>query len=182
MMNLDGNPIIAAVRTREDFLEAVRAPVETIFLVNSSILTLGETIARARESGKKLYAHMDFADGVGKDRAGLEFLAGLGADGIISTRANIVKLAREVGLMTVQRFFIVDSHSVGTAAESIRASKPDTIEIMPGVLPRTIASFREKVKMPIIAGGLIETKADIIAAIGAGASAVSTAKKTLWFE
>ncbi len=126
--------------------------------------------------------HIDFAEGVGRDRAGLLFIQNLGIDGIISTRANIIRMAREFGLATVQRFFIVDSHSVDTAVESIKVSKPDTIEIMPGILPRTITKFKERVKMPVIAGGLIETKGDIIGAIAAGASAISTAKKELWTE
>lgn len=182
MINLERSPIIAAVRTWEDFLEAARSPVETIFMINSSILTLEETIEHARKNEKRLFVHVDFAEGIGRDRAGLLYLEKLGVDGIISTRANIVRMAKAFGLATVQRFFIVDSHSVDTAVESIRVSKPDTIEIMPGILPRSIAGFKEKVKMPVIAGGLIENKGDIIAAIGAGASAVSTAKKELWTE
>ena len=42
-----------------------------------------------------------------------------------------------MGLFTIQRFFIVDSHSVDTAVESIRIGKPDVVEIMPGVIGKT---------------------------------------------
>lgn len=182
MINLELSPIIAAVRTKEDFISAANSPVGIIFLLNSNILTLKELVDYAHSKDKKLFIHIDFADGIGKDKFGLKFITQMGVDGIISTRVNIVKLARECGLATVQRFFIVDSHSVDTAVESIKSSKPDMIEIMPGILPRTISNFKNKVKMPVIAGGLIETKSDIIDAIKAGASAISTAKQELWDE
>lgn len=182
MNNLELSPIIAAVRTKEDFNSAVESPVKIIFSLNSNILTLQEEVEKAHANNKKLFIHIDFADGIGKDRFGLKFISSCGVDGIISTRANIVKLAKECNLATVQRFFIVDSHSVDTAVESINSLKPDVIEIMPGILPRTIANFKSRVKMPVIAGGLIETKSDIIDAIKAGAAAISTAKKELWIE
>ena len=182
MINLELSPIIAAVRTKEDFILAAVSPVKIIFLLHSNILTLKEMVEHAHEKHKKLFMHIDFADGIGRDKFGIEFISRCGVDGIISTRANIVKLAKECGIVTVQRFFIVDSHSVDTAVESIKTSKPDMIEIMPGILPRTISSFKNKVKMPVIAGGLIETKLDIVNAIKAGASAISTAKKELWLE
>lgn len=182
MINLELSPIIAAVRTKEDFNCAVESPIKIIFSLKSNILTLQEEVEKAHANNKKLFIHVDFAEGVGKDRFGLKFMSRYGIDGIISTRANIIRLAKECNLATVQRFFIVDSHSVDTAVESIDSSKPDMIEIMPGILPRTIFGFKSKVKMPVIAGGLIETKSDIIDAIKAGATAISTAKKELWIE
>ncbi len=80
----------------------------------------------------------------------------------------------------MQRFFIVDSHSVDTAVESIRIAKPDVVEIMPGVVQKKIREFATKVSTEILAGGLIEYKEDVDAAIEAGATAISTAKRELW--
>ena len=37
------------------------------------------------------------------------------------------------------------------------------------------------VSVPVIAGGLISDKEDIIAALDAGAAAISTTKEELWF-
>ncbi|MNH46145.1 dihydroorotate dehydrogenase 1B [compost metagenome] len=51
---------------------------------------------------------------------------------------------------------------------------------MPGVASKIIKSMERKVHLPIIAGGLIQTKKDIIESIGAGAVAVSTTKRVLW--
>ena len=53
-------------------------------------------------------------------------------------------------------------------------------EIMPAIAYKTIARIRKKTHIPIIAGGLIETKEEIFSALGAGASMVSTARYELW--
>lgn len=84
--------------------------------------------------------------------------------------------------MTVQRFFIIDHHSFETTMESIKMFLPDMIEIMPGVIPKIISKFSENVKIPIITGGLIETKSEIMDALKAGASGISTSNKKLWYS
>ena len=180
MSVFDSRRVAAAVRTEEDFLASLKSDVDVIFLLYSSILAVGEHIVKSRQEGKKAFIHMDFTEGIGKDRAGLEYIKGLGADGILTTKTNMIRPAKDIGLVTVQRFFIVDSHSVDTAVESIRIAKPDVVEIMPGVVCKKIREFAEKVSTPILAGGLIEFKEDVDNAIAAGATAVSTANRELW--
>ena len=172
--------VAAAVRTQEDFLAALNSSVDVIFLLYSNILTVGEHIQKSHDAGKKVFIHMDFTEGIGKDRAGLQFLKSLGADGILTTKTNMIRPAREVGLITVQRFFILDSHSVDTALDSIRIAKPDVVEIMPGVVVKKIKEFADKVNTPILVGGLLEFPEEVDAAIAAGATAVSTADRILW--
>ena len=180
MSVFDSRRVAAAVRTEEDFLASLKSGVDVIFLLYSSILAVGEHIVKSRQEGKKVFIHMDFTEGIGKGRAGLEYIKGLGADGILTTKTNMIRPAKDIGLVTVQRFFIVDSHSVDTAVESIRIAKPDVVEIMPGVVCKKIREFAEKVSTPILAGGLIEFKEDVDNAIAAGATAVSTANRELW--
>ncbi len=172
--------VAAAVRTREDFEISLTSKVDVIFLLYSSIMNLESYIKKAHEAGKKIFIHMDFVEGVGKDRAGMEFLKSIEADGILTTKTNMIRPAKDCGLITVQRFFIVDSHSVDTAVESIRIAKPDVVEIMPGVVEKKIKEFAQKVSMEILTGGLIEFKSDVDMAINAGATAVSTANRELW--
>ena len=172
--------VAAAVRTREDFEISLTSKVDVIFLLYSSIMNLESYIKKAHEAGKKIFIHMDVVEGVGKDRAGMEFLKSIEADGILTTKTNMIRPAKDCGLITVQRFFIVDSHSVDTAVESIRIAKPDVVEIMPGVVEKKIKEFAQKVSMEILTGGLIEFKSDVDMAINAGATAVSTANRELW--
>lgn len=173
-------PIAAAIRTEKDFSTALRSDVDMIFLLHSNIMTVHQCVKEIHSAGKKAFIHVDFAEGIGKDRFGLEFLAKQGVDGILTTRTNIVKAAKEFNLITVQRFFLVDSHSMGTSVESIKISKPDIIEIMPGIVTKKIKEFSEKVEMPIIAGGIVETKEEVLAALEAGATVVSTGEAELW--
>ena len=180
MSVFDSRRVAASVRTEEDFIAALDSAVDVIFLQYSSILTVAEHIARSHEAGKKVFIHMDFSEGIGKDRAGLEFLKKLGADGILTTKTSMIRPARDMGLTTVQRFFIVDSHSVDTAVESIRIAKPEVVEIMPGVVVKKIKEFAEKVNTPILVGGLLELEEEVDAALDAGAAAVSTACRRLW--
>lgn len=68
----------------------------------------------------------------------------------------------------MQRFFLVDSHSVETAIESIRACDPSMVELMPGVVPKVIRRFCGEIRQPVIAGGLIETREEAVQALSAG--------------
>ncbi len=172
--------VAAAIRTEEDFEAALNSDVNVLFLQNSTVLNIGEMIKRAHEKEKAVFIHMDFAEGIGKDRAGLKYVKMMGADGILTTKTALIRNAKDIGLTTVQRFFIVDSHSVDTAVESIKIAAPDVVEIMPGVVDKKIAEFAEKVDTPILAGGLIEFEYEVDKALMAGAKAVSTACRKLW--
>lgn len=174
--------IIAGVRNKNEFVSAIKSPADIIFVLNfQNILNIEEIISLAHKAGKRAFIHFDFLDGVGKDRYGLRYLKSKGADGIITTKTNLILNAKEEGLMTVQRFFIIDSKAIVTACDAINASCPDMVEIMPGLMPEVITKFVEKVRPRIIAGGLISTKEQIASAIEAGASAISTTKEELWY-
>ena len=180
MLDFENYPIIAAVRNASDFECALRAELQCIFLLASNILSITEMVDRAHACGKLLFVHMDFADGISKDASGVHYLSTKGIDGIISTRSGIISAAKKHGLCTVQRFFRIDSRSVDTALESLRQVSPDMVEIMPALACKSIAKIRSGAHLPIIAGGLIETKEEIYAALKAGASMISTGKHDLW--
>ena len=172
--------IIAAVRNERDMERALNSGVEIIFDLGPNILTLDETVIKVHNAGKKIFLHMDLMEGVGKDRAGLMYVKQKGVDGVISTRVSMIKAAREAGLFTVQRFFVVDSQSVSTTLEGIKSSRPDMIEIMPGIVTKVIADLKGKLNIPIIAGGLIDSRMEVMDALQSGATAVSTSKRELW--
>lgn len=174
------NKVIAAVRSSEVLKTAELSGVDTVFLLSTNIMELRSEVEEIHKSGKEIFVHADFADGIGKDRYGMEFIKETGADGVISTRAGVIKVARDAGLKTVQRIFIVDSQSISTAVDSIRSSKPDMIEIMPGVVPKVISDMKSRTDISIIAGGLVYTIDEVTSAVDAGAVAVSTSNIDLW--
>ena len=182
MLDFENYPIIAAVKTEEDFDVAVCSEVQTIFLLSSNILTVEKLAKKAHGNGKILYVHMDFVDGLSKDAAGVRYLATKKIDGIISTRSNIISAAADCGISSVQRFFMIDSRSVDTALETLRSSKADMVEIMPAIAYKSIGKIKANINIPIIAGGLIEHKDEVFQALNSGAAMISTGKKEIWNE
>lgn len=176
---LADSPVIAAVG-EDGFEAALLSPAEVIFCLRASILTVAQCIERAHAAGKLIFVHIDLADGIGRDRAGLAYLASLGADGIISTRTQLIRAAKEEGLLTVQRFFALDSQGLSGMEETLGGAHADLVEIMPGVIGKVIARVASG-STPVIAGGLVETKDELLHALSHGALAVSTGKKELWY-
>lgn len=176
---LEQNPVIAAIGD-DKWADALAAPVQVLFHLSANLLTVGKHIAQAHDAGKYVLVHMDLAEGIGRDRSGVKYLAQLGVDGIISTRAQLIQFAKEQGLLTVQRFFLLDSKGMESISEMLRHTNPHFMELMPGVIGKSIERF-SKGSTPVIAGGLIETKAEVMDALGGGAAAVSTGKKELWY-
>jgi glycerol uptake operon antiterminator len=174
--------IIAAVRDDDDFEEALTTGVDTIFFLSPDIMELEYIAKKAHEKKKTLFLHIDLTLGLGKDQSGIEYARNAGIDGIISTRANLIKAARECGMKTVQRFFAVDSQSINTTVETLKSSKADMVEVMPGLVPKVIEKLKTRIAIPIIAGGLIETKEEVATVLKSGCFAVSTGAKNLWNE
>lgn len=173
--------VIAAVKGREAFDRALDSPVSVIFLLGGDILTVGKYASDARAAGKKLYLHMDLIEGMGRDEAAIRYVAeAVRPEGIISTKASVVKWAKAAGLRTVFRIFIVDSQSRKTAGSNIGGLKADAVEIMPGIMPEVIRDFAASGSATYIAGGLVSTSEQVTAALRAGAAAVSTSAEQLW--
>ena len=176
---LELNPVIAAIRD-DGWDAALHSPAQVLFYLSADLTTVDAKIQQAHEADKILLIHLDLAEGIGKDRAGVRYLARQGVDGIISTKGQIIRSAREMGLLTVQRFFALDSKGMESIEEMLHTSTPHLIEIMPGVIGKAIRRFRN-CGIPIIAGGLVETKSEVTEAISCGAAAVSTGKEDLWY-
>ncbi len=179
--HIETNPIIAAVQNIEDVDTAAVSNVGMIILMCADIMNAGQMVEKIRRSGKLAVIHMDFLEGIGRDQKAVEYVATtLKPDGIISTRNSHIKHAKQCGIFTIQRFFLIDNKSYETALVSVKSNKPDMIEIMPGVMPTIIKRISQDLSIPVIAGGLISTKQDIMEALQAGAIAASTGKTYLW--
>ena len=74
----------------------------------------------------------------------------------------------------------VDFINSQTEADGIISTKPDMIEVLPGLMPEMIRRICKSTKTPIIAGGLIEDKEAVMAALSAGAIAISTTNPGVW--
>lgn len=93
---------------------------------------------------------------------------------------RVFRLAKEQGLLSVQRFFVVDTKGMDSIEETLKNTNPDMIEIMPGLILKAIKHF-DGSRIPVIAGGLIQTKCEVMDALAAGALAVSSGQTELWY-
>lgn len=181
MDQLIRHPIIAAVRSQAQLELALRSPVRTIFLLAGSIVDLAATCQRIRQSERAALLHLDLIDGLKPDAAGIRFVAEqIQPSGIISTRPAAVRQARQTGLLTIQRLFLIDSSALDDGCRHIQSSQPDLVEVLPGISAAAIALAAKRFDRPLIAGGLISRRSEVMDALRAGALAVSTGQSDLW--
>ena len=180
---LDKSPIIAALphTDTEHLIDEIPSPIGVVFMLSGNIINIDLKVRELKSAGKKVFIHIDLIDGLGRDSAAIDYMHQIvKPDGIISTRNNLLKYGKDIGLITVQRLFLIDSRSFHSGINIIKNYEPDFVEVMPGIIPRAIKDLKEKIHQPIIAGGMLSCKNDIIAALKAGAIAVSTSDRALW--
>ncbi len=179
--SLHNNPIIAAINKLEALEEALASEVEMIFLLTSNIFDLGDTIKAVQKAGKLVFVHVDLVDGISANKMGVKYICEVfKPDGIITTKSHLIKACEEYDVITIQRIFLLDSLNFDTGVKSVHNCNPDAVEILPNVMPRIIKHFIELTRKPIISGGLITTKEDVIKSLGAGAIGISTSKQAIW--
>ena len=179
---LEASPVIAAVKDDEGLKRSFQSECQVVFILYGNICTMADIVRQIKEQGKTAVVHADLMTGWSQKEIAVDFIRqNTLADGIISTKPLLVKRAAELGLLAIQRTFIIDSMAMNTTKKQIDAFRPDLIEVMPGIMPRVLKEIRAYTKIPIIAGGLIADKKDILAAFDAGADAISTTKEELWF-
>lgn len=175
------NPIIAAVRKPEDLPSVLESNVTTVFLLGGDIFNIKDLVQRTIDSSKCVLIHIDLLEGIGKDHKAIDYIQEIiMPDGIITTKSSHVKYAKEKNMFVIQRFFLVDSQSYETAIKAAQTYEPDMIEIMPGIMPDIVKRITSQLTMPVIAGGLIDSKDHIIKLLQAGAMGISTGKNELW--
>jgi glycerol uptake operon antiterminator len=179
---LKARPVAAGLRRSADVEGALRHGIQVLFILGEDIFALQESVAKAHRQGCLILAHVDLIKGIGRDEAGVRFLAReIQVDGILTTRANLIGPARREGLIAVQRIFVLDSESLEAGLPTVERAGPDAVEVLPGViLPLIAARLRGAGLPPVIAGGLIRTRAQVDEILAAGAVAVSTSQEALW--
>jgi len=176
------SPIIAAVKSDMLLEKAIKSDCMMVFVLYGTICTIGRIVDELKDNGKIVIVHTDLISGLGgKDPVGVDYIKEhTRSDGIISTKQNMVRRAKELNLIAGERTFMIDSMAFATISQHLNTCKPDFLEIMPGVLTKIIQEIHDMTDVPLIAGGLIRNKSDILGALHNGACAISTTKTELW--
>ncbi|MFD2131464.1 glycerol-3-phosphate responsive antiterminator [Pseudogracilibacillus auburnensis] len=178
---LKRNPLIASLTDTRDLEMVLNSDCNIIILIQSDICSLKEMVDRIRETDKLIFVHLDLTKGLKRDASGVKFLSEfVGVDGIITTHTNLIQVAKQYDLLTIQRVFILDTASIKQGIKSINSSKPDAVEILPGVVIPHIKSYLKSVAdQTIIAAGLINSKEEIGNILQNGAQGVSSSSLKL---
>lgn len=176
-------PVVAAAKDYEGLENAVKSQSDVIFLLFGDICNVAALVQKIKDAGKLAIVHIDLIDGLSGRDVCVKFMReNTSADGIISTKTSVIKSAKDMDFITIQRFFLIDSRAFENTVKSVATGKSDFIEILPGCMPKIVKKITSIVNVPVIAGGMIYDKEDIIAALGSGAVAVSTTSPNLWEE
>lgn len=176
------SPIITAAKNEEGLNHAMETDSTVVFILYGTILNIQKIVDKIKDRGKLAIVHVDLIAGFSSKEVVVDFIKeNTRADGIISTKPMLVRHAIELGLVGGQRTFLIDSMALDNMKKQLDSFKPDFMELMPGVMPGVLKEVRRVTDIPLVAGGLLSDKKDIMAAFDAGVDAVSTTKEALWY-
>ncbi len=179
---LDNSPIIAAIKDDEGLLKCMDCDSSIIFVLYGNIITIKDIVQKIKDAGKLAFVHVDLIQGLQTKEIAVDFIKEYTkADGIISTKAPIISRARELGLYTIMRFFLIDSMAYTNIEKQLKNNKPDVIEVLPALMPKVVKKICGISKCPVIAGGLVGEKEDVMSLLDAGANCISSTNQDVWF-
>lgn len=180
--DIHNNPIIAAINDVNKLEDVINSPCKIVFLLTGDILNIKGIVDELKKHNKLVFVHIDLISGFSKDITALKYLNNtINLDGIITTKSNLIKAAKELNIFTIQRLFVLDSLALSSGINSIKSTRPDAVEILPGIMPKIIREVSRETRIPIIAGGLIKDKTDVIDSLNGGAIGISTTNKNVWY-
>lgn len=179
---LEDSPIIAAIKDDNGLKKCLSSESRVIFILYGDICNIADIVDCVKSSGKIAMVHLDLINGLSSKEIAVDFLKKYThADGIITTKPTLIKRAKELGLYTILRLFVIDSMAYENIDRQVKAAHPDLIEILPALMPKIISRICSQTTTPIIAGGLVSEKEDIMALLQAGVTSVSSTNEDIWF-
>lgn len=177
---VQANPIIAAIKNDAGLEHCLLSDIHVVFILYGDICSIPKIVERVKAAGKIAMVHVDLITGLASKEIAVDYIhESTRADGVISTRPALVRRAKELNMYTVLRLFVIDSMAL-SEAKSLKDVHPDFLEILPGVIPAAIRKVKQSSGLPILAGGLIVSKQDVMDALEAGAMAISATSEAVW--
>src|SRR3989440_877896 len=174
-------PVAAAMKSNEDMQVALASDALLLFLLKGDAFQLAPFVLEAHQRGKGVVVHVDLVSGVGKDRAGIQYLRQIGIDAIITSRSQLVSAGRAEGLVTIQRLLVADDSALETGIRTIARAAPDIVEVLPGIIfPEIATTLQQLLPGPFIAGGFIRNATEVARIRASGAILSSSSTSALW--
>lgn len=146
-------PAVDGIRRYKDFLKS-EYPVCVLMNVHISLL---ESIFRAaKEKEKKIILHVDRINGLSDDEYGAEYVSQrYRPAAAVSIKPSVIQTLKKNHITSIQRVFLIDSFALKRSADSVANTKPDYVEVLPGVCEAITPLLKEALGERLIAGGLI---------------------------
>ena len=174
------NPLIAAAH-HETLQLAVDSKVSAIILMNGKLNELMGQDFKMYNKKKPILLHTDLIKGLSNDKEAINFIKEyINPAGIVSTKSTMLRAAKKKGLTTIQRIFLIDSSSLKNSIESIRENDPDVVEVMPALVYPIVETIKNEIDKPIVLGGLISNKKQMLDMLKSDADGISCSKSDLW--
>ena len=179
---IEDSPIIAAIKDDEGLKKCLTSESRVIFILYGYTCNIPDIVETVKSSGKIAMVHIDLIAGLSSKEIAVDFIQKYTkADGIITTKPALIKRAKELGLSTILRMFVIDSMASSNIEHQLRTAKPDLIEVLPALMPKVLAKVCKLSTVPVIAGGLVSDKEDVMALLQAGVVSISSTNEKIWF-
>src|SRR5256886_13905187 len=134
-------PVAAVIRHAEDLPRALASQVPAVFFVRAPAFHLGPLVWAVQARGKMAFVHIDLIAGLGKDRAGVAFLAReIGVNGIITSHSGLVAAARAERVIAVQRLLLYYDLGLRSSMAAVAHARPDIVELHPALISLLVAA------------------------------------------
>lgn len=166
--------VIPAISNGKEFEKFLDSSLQVCLLMNMHLSFVGDFIKQAHQRGKAVILHLDLIKGISSDEAGCEYVCQvLMADGIISTKGKVVEIAKRLKKTAILRMFLIDSQSLQKGIRMIADTKPDYVEVLPGIACSILPKLIEETRASFLCGGLISSEEQIDECLKQGAVAVT---------
>jgi len=177
---IENNPIMLGITNTDEFFKVKMNPSKVVCILFGNISNILELIQILKSMKKIVFVNIDMISGLSSKNSVIDFLlSNTNVEGIISTKPHLLKYAKQKGLFTIHRFFILDSSSWRNIESQIKISNADIINITPGwtkVIKWTVSKY----KQPVLASGLVCDKTTVIESLKAGAIAICSTNHDVW--
>lgn len=179
---LEDSPILAAIKDDTGLQKCLKSESHVIFILYGDICTIPDIVAAVKDAGKIAMVHLDLIAGLSSKEIAVDFIRKYTkADGIITTKPPLIKRAKELGLYTILRLFVLDSMAYENIERQIKTARPDVIEVLPALMPKIVVKICKISPIPVIAGGLVSDKEDVMSLLQSGVISISSTNEAIWF-
>lgn len=173
------NVIIPGIKCDADIPVLLNSDLKIVFVLYGKVSNIADVVTQLKNAGKIVFVNIDMVDGFSSKNAAVDFMIQTKADGIISSKASLLRYAKEMGLTTIHRFFVIDSAAYNSIGKQLEISHADFINIVPGwdkIIAWTVAEH----KKPVIAAGNVCDKQSVMESLNAGAIAICSTNHGVW--